>query len=165
MLNHFRPQLLLIVALAFANSCTNNTNMNTPAKLIPLKDFFRNPERSAYSLSPDGQYYAFLANYESRKNIFVQKVGTKEEPKRLTSVTDRDIWGCFGKATKKSCISAILAATKISTSFPWASTAATERPHPFPGVRTNIIDDLEEQDGIMIVGLNKRNPEILTLIA
>ena len=38
---------------------------------IPLEDFFRNPDKTAYALSPDGNYYAFLAPFKDRKNIEV----------------------------------------------------------------------------------------------
>ncbi len=30
----------------------------------------------------------------------------------------------------------------------------------FPGVRTTLIDELEEQDGFVMIGLNRRNPEV-----
>ena len=63
---------------------------------IPLKDFFRNPEKTAYQISPDGVYLSFLASYENRLNIFVQEIG-KEELTRITSVTERDIAGYFWK--------------------------------------------------------------------
>ena len=61
---------------------------------IPLEDFFRNPEKTAYSLSPDGTYYAFLAPYKDRKNIFVQKIGSGQVV-QVTHVIDRDLSGFF----------------------------------------------------------------------
>jgi len=33
-------------------------------KQIPLSDFFKNSEKAKFSLSPDGNYIAFLAPYE-----------------------------------------------------------------------------------------------------
>ena len=61
-------------------------------KEISLQDFFKNSEKSSYQISPNGDYFAFMAPYESRMNVFVQKIGT-EESTRLTYVTDRDIAG------------------------------------------------------------------------
>ena len=58
---------------------------NLMNKNIPLEDFFKNPEKTAYSLSPDGNYLAFLAPYKDRKNIFVQKIGASEV-KQITKV-------------------------------------------------------------------------------
>ena len=40
-----------------------------------IEDFFKNPEKTGYKLSPDGTYLSFLAPYERRMNIFVQKIG------------------------------------------------------------------------------------------
>lgn len=63
---------------------------------IPLEDFFKNPEKSRYRISPDGKYYSYMAPYESRMNIFVQEIGT-DSATRLTSETDRGIAGYFWK--------------------------------------------------------------------
>jgi len=57
---------------------------------IPLEDFFRNPEKSRYQISPDGKYFSFMAPYQKRMNIFVNEIG-KDSAVRLTSETDRDI--------------------------------------------------------------------------
>ena len=51
-------------------------NQNVMAQnQIPLEDFFKNPEKTSYQISPDGKYFSYMAPYESRMNIFVQKVG------------------------------------------------------------------------------------------
>ena len=41
--------------------------------LIPLRDFFRNPEKTNYQLSPDGKYLSYLAPFQNRLNIFIQE--------------------------------------------------------------------------------------------
>src|SRR5690606_40462734 len=51
--------------------------------LIPMKDFFRNPEKRSYSISPDGEYLSWMQPWESRMNVFVQKIGEDE----VTQVT------------------------------------------------------------------------------
>src|SRR4030066_426984 len=61
-------------------------------RIIPMKDFFRNPEIMAFQLSPDGQYLAFLKPWQTRLNVNVQKIGEGEE-RRITSATERDIAG------------------------------------------------------------------------
>jgi dipeptidyl aminopeptidase/acylaminoacyl peptidase len=57
---------------------------------IPLRDFFRNPERAAYTVSPDGHYLAWLAPVERRMNLFVldRLHGTVRQ---LTHEVERDI--------------------------------------------------------------------------
>jgi hypothetical protein len=44
-------------------------------RLIPMEDFFRNPEKTDFKISPDGQYLAYLAPWERRLNVHVQKFG------------------------------------------------------------------------------------------
>ncbi len=63
--------------------------MSRPPR-IPLQDFFRNPERAAYTLSPDGRYIAWLAPVQRRMNLFVHDRHTGEEY-QLTAETERDI--------------------------------------------------------------------------
>ena len=65
-------------------------------KLIPLKDFFRNPEKARYQISPDGSMLSYMSPYEKRMNIFVQRIGS-DDSKRITNETARDIGGYFWK--------------------------------------------------------------------
>src|ERR1051326_2713831 len=69
-------------------------------KRIPLRDFFRNPERSSFQISPDGATLAFMQPYQNRINVFVQpRAGG--EPVRLTSETERDVAGYFWKGSRR----------------------------------------------------------------
>ena len=43
-------------------------------RLIPLTDFFRNPEAAHYTISPDGEHIAFLKPCENRLNVYVRRV-------------------------------------------------------------------------------------------
>src|SRR4051812_30995547 len=61
---------------------------------IPVEDFFQNPEKTSFSISPNGQYLAYLRPYENRLNLFVRNVNGAEAT-RITSRTDRDIPGYF----------------------------------------------------------------------
>ncbi len=137
----------------------NNTQA---ARLIPMKDFFRNSEKRSYQLSPDGNHISFMAPYKNRMNIFIQKMGgSKEEPKRLTSLEDRDIAGYFWANNGRIAYlkdnggdeNFHLYAVNIDGSNDKELT-------PFDKVRVDIIDDLPEQDDYMIIGLNKRNPQV-----
>src|SRR5260370_2426070 len=58
-------------------------------QLIPLRDFFRNPEKTAYQISPSGGSIAFLSPYENPLNIWVQSA-RGGEARRITSVPERD---------------------------------------------------------------------------
>ena len=84
----------LALTLAVIMGSCNMEKAPMKAKQIPLEDFFKNPEKTSYKISPDGKYYSYLAPYESRLNVFVQERG-KAEASRITSETDRDIAGYF----------------------------------------------------------------------
>jgi Tol biopolymer transport system component len=60
------------------------------APLIDVKEFFKNPIQAGHALSPDGDYIAYLAPWNNRLNVWVQKVG-ETNPVRITADTARDI--------------------------------------------------------------------------
>jgi len=123
-----------------------------------VEDFFKTPDKSAYQISPDGQYYSFLAPYKRRKNIFIQKIGEKSTL-RITSETKRDINGYFWANNNK------LIYIKDSGGDENFQLYATDRDGlhsfnltPFEGVRIEIIDALEDNEDELIIGMNKNNP-------
>src|ERR1700686_2236720 len=74
------------------------TSTSGRAKLIPLRDFFKNPERSRWQVSPDGNSISFMQPYRSRMNVFVQPRAGGEAV-RVTSETERDVAGYFWKGS------------------------------------------------------------------
>ncbi|WP_118975110.1 S9 family peptidase [Taibaiella koreensis] len=137
-------------------------HQNQDAPLIPMKDFFRNPEKRSYQLSPDGRHIAFMAPYKSRMNIFVQEMGKPDAiAHRITSQEERDIAGYIWANDSRIVYvkdndgdeNYQLFAVGIDGSNHKALT-------PFDEVRADLIDDLPEQDDYLIIGLNKRNPEV-----
>ena len=150
---------LNIAFLLIGNSLSAQSLMN--AKQIPLEDFFKNPEKTSYQISPDGNYYSFLAPVDNRMNIFVQLRGSKAQMKQLTEEKDRDIAGYFwpnneqilylkddGGNENFKLYSVNIDGTNLK--------CFTD----FEDVRTQIIDDLEDIPEEIIIGLNKRNPQI-----
>ena len=83
--------LLLTIFLLFVLTLMVQSNQDE-APLIPMKDFFKNPEKIGFSLSPNGGFWAFLQPWENRLNIHVQKIGD-EKITRITEATERDIAG------------------------------------------------------------------------
>lgn len=136
------------------------TNTNDQQTLIPLEDFFKNSERSGYNISPNGQYIAYLAPYKNRKNIFVQEIGS-EESQRITNVTDRDLSGYFWANNERLIYVRDFGGDENFHLFSVTKDGEDEKDlTPFDGVRAQIIDDLEDDPSHMIVGLNKRNPQV-----
>jgi hypothetical protein len=82
----------VLLASCGSNTQEQKTKNSVQVKKYDLKDFFRNPVKSSYQISPNGEYYSYMAPFKNRMNVFIQKIG---EPggKRITDVTDRDIAG------------------------------------------------------------------------
>ncbi|MGA8656531.1 MAG: S9 family peptidase [Chthoniobacterales bacterium] len=148
---------LLLASMSFVALASGQNSI--PPK-IPLQDFFRNPETTAYQLSPSGEYIAFLKPYENRLNIWVRP-RQGGEPTRITSVTDRDISSYFWKGDKY-----LLYVKDNSGDENFHLYAADRDGHlvreltPFEGVKVQIIDDLEDNPTDVIIEMNQRNKEI-----
>ncbi len=152
--------LLLISSISFMFTSwkpVKTENEKMKVRTIPLEDFFKNPEKTSYQISPDGIYFSFLAPYESRMNIFIQKIGSNNAT-RITSEKQRDIAGYFW-ANKNRIL--YLKDTGGDENFKLFGVdkdgknakALTD----FEGVKTNIIDALKDIPDEIIIGLNKRD--------
>lgn len=135
---------------------------NKPAQVrqIPLEDFFKNPEKTRFQISPDGKYVSYMAPYENRMNIFVQEVG-KDSAVRLTSETDRDIAGYFWKNPMRLVYLKDTGGDENFRLYGVNVDGTNLRCFTdFPKVRTEIFDDLYAFPDELIIGMNKRNPEV-----
>jgi dipeptidyl aminopeptidase/acylaminoacyl peptidase len=128
--------------------------------IIPLRDFFRNPQTTGYQLSLSGNRIGFLKPVDNRLNIFVQpKSGGNA--KQITHVTDRDIRSFFWKGDKYLLFLKDNGGDENFHVFVTGSDGGGHRDlTPFDGVRANVIDDLEDHPTDLLVALNKRNKEI-----
>jgi len=59
-----------------------------------MENFFRNPEKTAFKLSPDGKYLSYLQPWKNRLNIYVERIDDGSVV-QITQVTERDIAGYF----------------------------------------------------------------------
>jgi dipeptidyl aminopeptidase/acylaminoacyl peptidase len=130
------------------------------AASIPVRDFFRHPERGFFRISPDGKTLAFMQPYERRMNIYVQPIAGGE-PRRLTNETARDISDHFWKGPTRLVY---LKDFGGDENFHLVSVGIDGGPvkdlTPFDGVRAEIIDGLRDFPDRILVGLNKRNKEV-----
>ncbi|WP_372934043.1 alpha/beta hydrolase family protein [Mariniphaga sediminis] len=151
-------KLLGFVTLLFIFVACNQPPQKAPE--IPLEDFFRNPEKTAFRLSPNGEYFSYLAPWESRMNVFVQETGA-DSAVRITAETERDIAGYLWKGNDRILF---LKDTGGDENYHLygvnADGSDLKGLTVFEKVRTTIIDDLKEDDDEVIVGLNKRDPTV-----
>jgi dipeptidyl aminopeptidase/acylaminoacyl peptidase len=89
-------RLGIVLALVLFASCGRGPE-------IPVRDFFKNPERWYYSISPDGKTISYLKPWgpTRRLNIFIRPVnGNEADEKPVTSETARDISSYFWKGNE-----------------------------------------------------------------
>lgn len=140
-------------------SATELSEDRTPP-LIPLRDFFRNPERTAYQISPSGESIAFLRPYQNRLNIWVQSA-RGGEPRRITAVTERDITSYFWKTDRHILFFQDSGGDENFHAFSADPSGDNIRDlTPLPGVQVRLVDDLHDHPNEIIVALNQRNREI-----
>jgi len=132
---------------------------NAQVRQVPLKDFFKNPEKNGYQISPDGNYFSYLTSWENRMNVFVQKVGSSEAV-RVTSATERDISSYFWKGNNKIMYLQDKAGDENFKLYSVNKDGSDLKLlSPEDKVRTEIVDDLEDIDDYMLVNMNERNPQ------
>ena len=128
--------------------------------LIPMKDFFRNVERRGYQISPDGDYLSFMQPVNSRMNVFVQKIG-EENSTQVTFATERDIAGYFWKGNNRIIY---IQDSKGDENFRLFAVDRDGKKQkdltPFDKVRASIVDDLEDIPDVMLIQMNKENPQV-----
>ena len=145
-------------------SLKTNPDINTEEELtsnyIPLEDFFKNPEKTAFEISPDGQKVAFMQPWENRLNVHVKNIGS-DEVIRLTSATERDIAGYLWLGNSRIGYVQDTGGDENFRLFAVNIDGTNQADlTPFDSVRVQIIDELENNHQEMLIGLNKRDQRL-----
>ncbi len=150
----FCGAVLALFGLAFADEEA------TPGTVIPMEDFFRNPSETSYQLSPNGEFLAFMKPWKSRLNVHVRKIGDNKVL-RVTHATERDVAGYFWANNDRI---AFIQDKGGDENFKLYAVDASgdnfKELTPYDSVVVRFIDQLEDNDNEMIIGLNKRNKQI-----
>ena len=85
--------ILLLFYIFAASGCDTESEKAIVNALspIPVEDFFRNPEKTTFKISPAGTYFSFAAPHEGILNISVQNIADGSE-RRVTDFKDRDVY-------------------------------------------------------------------------
>jgi len=144
---------------------------------LPLRDFFRNPERAYFRISEGGQWLSFMqpapgdpasGSPTPRRNVFVQRLQGGQavgQPRQITRESARDIssysWKGDGTVLfekdfggdENFHIVAVDAATgKLRDLTPWE------------GVRASIVDDLPDEPGQVLISHNRRDRKAFDVV-
>ncbi len=132
--------------------------------IIPVEQFFDNPEIAGAQISPDGKWLSYLKAYQDKLNVFVRNLETDEEI-QITADTERPVTGYFWAIDAQKILYVqdkggnenyhVYAVPVDGRSMPEARDLT-----PFDGVRAVIFDVPEETPGKILVGLNRRNPQV-----
>ncbi|MCB0763618.1 MAG: S9 family peptidase [Flavobacteriales bacterium] len=157
----------MLGGLAMLASCGDGepketTMAEAPPAVIDMKDFFKNPEKASFRVSPDGEYISFRAPWKNRMNIFVRKKGTTDDI-QVTRDTVRDVGGYFWKGDRiiySRDINGDENYIVFSASLDGSDVKALT---PQKGVRAGVLDDLHNLPGMeqsVMVQMNQRNPQV-----
>lgn len=132
-----------------------------PGDAIPMRDFFRHPDRAYFRISGDGRTLSFMQPWERRMNIYVQPVGSTAAPVRITAEKDRDIPDYFWKGADRIVYTKDFGGDENDHLVVVDKRGGEPKDvTPFPGVKAEIVDPLVEFPDRILVGLNKRVKEV-----
>ena len=129
------------------------------ARVIPVRDFFRNPDQTAHQVSQDGRYISWAAPYERRLNVFVRPAegGT---PTRVTSETARDIAGYFWKNDRIIFVKDFGGDENFHVVSVDLKGADLKDLTPGEKVKANIVDILVDDPDHLILSHNRRDAKV-----
>ncbi len=133
-------------------------------EVIPVSAFFDNPEIAGPQISPDGQWLSYLKAYRGKLNVFVRPIGSEDET-QITADTLRPIRQYFWSVDGSKILYAqdrggnenfhVYAAPVDGTPTPEARDLT-----PFEDARAVIFAVPDEAPERILVGLNRRNPQV-----
>jgi dipeptidyl aminopeptidase/acylaminoacyl peptidase len=149
-----RTIALTFCLLILIMSCAPKEEM---PRLIPMEDFFRNPEKTGFSLSPDGTHLAFVQPWEKRLNVHVQKIG-EDAVTRITNATERDIAGYFWANNERIAYVQDKGGDENFKLYAVNIDGSDEKTlTPFEKVRVQLIDDLKNDPDHILIAINNRD--------
>jgi dipeptidyl aminopeptidase/acylaminoacyl peptidase len=150
----------IYLGIIFMLAIISVTAFAQASKKIPMRDFFKNPEKTAFTVSADGKFIAHVEPYERRMNIFVQSI-SGGEAKRITSVTDRDLSGYFWKGSNRLLFVKDFGGDENFHLFGVDREGKEVKDlTPFDSIRIEIVDDLRDHPTDVLIQMNKRVREI-----
>ena len=156
--------IFLVIIFLITGGCFLDKNMqNNELPIIPLENFFKNPEKSSFQISPNGQFISYMKPWEEgnrRMNVYVKPFDSEKEI-RITNAKKRSLYGYFWLNNNRIAYvqdkggdeNIHIYAVDIDGSNDIDLT-------PFENIQARITDDLEEDENFILIELNKNNPQV-----
>lgn len=143
-----------------AGCSSGQTVKEKPAPLIDMQLFFKNGDKTNFKISPDGNYYSYLANYKDMLNVFVRKVGDNQAV-RVTNDTLRSIVRYYWKGSRIIYLQDTGGDENFQVFSVSPNGEDVKALTPFPGYRTDILDDLsfikgKEKEIMVVINLRDK---------
>ncbi|MDB5011605.1 MAG: family peptidase [Mucilaginibacter sp.] len=129
------------------------------ANEIPISNFFKTPEKSAFKISPDGKYVSYLKPYKEKQNLFIESLADGEE-RMATSFSDNPVRGDYSWTYDNQIIfNQNDIATELNKMFVLDVNTLKVRTLLSEGkVKIRILNRNRQHPDIITIGMNKRDP-------
>ena len=151
--------LVAIVATLVITSCQTKTESEVRPPLIPVEDFFKNPEKFGWNISPDGEYVSYLSPHNGHTNVFVRKISDSTAIP-VTNDTVRNIYNYQWKGNRILYLQDIGGDENFQLFSVSLDGKDLKALTPFPKVRTQIFNDwryIPGKEKEVMIGMNKRD--------
>lgn len=133
------------------------------APIIPIEDFFRNPVKTAFQLSPDGKYFSYLKPWQNRLNICVESVDGKDTL-QITQNASRDIKHYFWANNNRIVYLSDNNADDIYDVFAVNIDGSNSvQLTNYGKSTTKIVDKLENDENHILIAANKRDLKVFDI--
>ncbi len=165
-MNCVRTALVAVAMLGALVGCAGNSTTApsadtvSPPPLIPRDVLFGNPHRYQGRLSPDASKMSFRAPVNGVMNLWVGERGDFDSAKPITNDTGRGIPSHFWALDSQH----VMYIQDQGGDENWhlysvnLATGETMDLSPYDGVQANLIGQSEQHPGVVIVGMNDRDP-------
>ncbi|HEY9061179.1 MAG TPA: S9 family peptidase [Pseudobacteroides sp.] len=146
-----------------ARKIQNASTDNKGVEKVSMENFFKTPSTLGYSLSPDGKYLAYVAPWESRRNVFIVPADGGEA-KRITSSKDRDIADYAWKDDKIIYLKDNGGDENYHIYLAGMDGVTEDKDlTPYPGVLSYYVDMLKGNKNEILITTNKKDPRVFDI--
>jgi dipeptidyl aminopeptidase/acylaminoacyl peptidase len=157
----FKKNLMMAAAvfMLLITACKTKITVEEKPPLIPVEEFFKNPEKFSWQISPDGGYISYLSPHKGHTNVFVRKI-TDTTGIPVTSDTVRNIWQYQWKGNRILYLQDVGGDENFQLFSVSLDGKDLKALTPFAKVRTQILDGwryIPGKEKEVMIGLNKRD--------
>lgn len=156
-MRRIRRKILLFLLVVGTAACKRENKIHE----LPLEDFFRNPQKTEFAISPGGEYISYLQPHNGRLNICVRELGKNE----ITQVTryEHDNIKYYWWANDEQLLYIKDTDGNEDYHLYVVNRDGTENQCLTPFKNTQVMVHDTPADSIITVGMNKRNPKVFDI--